>query len=182
MARSVGFPTMKIGFSVGVSTLKIGGNPHWSFVFRLVRSTRPLCNHYGLLHGCNPAPFIGRISATCVLIGQPEFVWPSPFGVASPALLGDLDETKGAHLSQRGADGVSIHPVFSEMVERHGQAAVIVSAVVGKFDFDPGKDAMASKAQHLKGRALQHGDGASGELAGNPVFAEIILAHLTSAF
>src|SRR4051812_10372779 len=36
MARSGGFHTMKIGFSVGVSTLKIGGNPHWSFVFPLV--------------------------------------------------------------------------------------------------------------------------------------------------
>jgi hypothetical protein len=122
------------------------------------------------------------IGATCVPVGEPELVRPSPFGVSGATLLGDLDEAEGTHLPQRGSDGVSIHPVFSEMVERDRQAAVIVSAVVGKLDFDPGEDAMASKAQHLKCRALQHVDGARGELAGNPVLAEITLAHLTSAF
>lgn len=64
------------------------------------------------------------------------------FSVARAAAFGHLDETERFEFSERGRDGVAIYPVRHEMLERAGQEAVAVPAMVAQFDFQSRKHTM----------------------------------------
>jgi hypothetical protein len=172
MRRSEGFATIEIAFSVGGSPSRIGGNPHWSFVFSLCdQCTGTLCSHASVLSCRNTFPFVGRLGVADWAVSEPKQIGAPPLGIASAALFCDLDKSEGTNFPHRRSDGVAIDAVFRKVVKGDGQLSVIVAPVVGQLDFNASKQTVGGETQDLIGRRLHHCDGARGKLPVDAVLA-----------
>src|SRR5262249_61638337 len=101
--------------------------------------------HFGLFHGLDLAPIVRRrFSAAIAPLHerQEELVGLPVLGVASAPALGHANETHRLGLSSRRTDKAERYTVFDKIQLRDGQAAVVVSPMVGKFDFNSRDNAM----------------------------------------
>jgi hypothetical protein len=160
---------MDFGFLVTVSALRIGKNRHWSFVFLGIRHSSHARDFVGRFLGSDALPLVGRFGIANLAVRQPEKVGAPPFGVSSPAVLGDFNEPESTHLSQARRDGVPVDSILDKMVEGDGQPSVVVPTVMGHLDFQAVKNPTSTKAQRLKGWRLHHLDSTCRKLADDPI-------------
>jgi hypothetical protein len=109
-----------------------------------------------------------RTGVLSVTNSQAELVWLPPVGVAAPAVLCHFDEPKRAKFADRWCDGVPVNAVADEIVERHRQLAVVLSAMMRNFYLDAGEHPMCRQGEHTVSGRFQHLDVARRELAGDP--------------
>lgn len=154
------FPHWWIRFLVGVSPTGVGIFPHWLSAFSNPCRSSPgrLREFGGVLDGFDSRPFVGRVLAQGVKVSQPKFVGRPKLAVSSSSAHGDSNKAERLAFADRRCDGVSINPVFFEVLKRDRKLAVVVAAVMSKLDFNPGQHAMAGLAQNTKGWGLQHSD------------------------
>src|SRR3974390_1934466 len=141
-ACSGGFCTMDLGFSVPVSAPRFGKNRHWISVFPSLSSYG-----FGLFLGLDLPPFVRGVGPSGVAEGDPEQRRPSKFGIACLAALGDFDEAERLGLADAGCNTVPVYAVRLEVVVRHRQFAVIVSALVRKLNFETREHAKRAHRQ-----------------------------------
>jgi hypothetical protein len=75
--------------------------------------------------------------------GQPKQVGLSVLRITAAAALGHADEPKSFGFPDAWRHGCVVHAVVDEILLRDWQPAVVVTAVFGKLDLDPGHDAMS---------------------------------------
>jgi hypothetical protein len=79
-------------------------------------------------------------------------------GIACASAFCDFDEAEGGELSDCRGDGVAVHPIFLELLERDREPAVVLAAVVTMLDLDPRHHEKRGPAEDTIGRRLQHFD------------------------
>jgi hypothetical protein len=88
------------------------------------------------LHRLDPPPLVGTVGqhAFASPESQSVLVGATVTGVARASTFCDLDQPEGSKFTERGGNGVAVHPVFLELFESDRQLAVVCVAVMRVFD------------------------------------------------
>ena len=164
---SDGIRHRKIRFSVLVFGTESSAFSGTGFLF-----PRGAGDGFRFLHRLYASPFVGRLSTADRSVGEPILARRSELAVAGLAVL-RVEESERLALADAWADGVPVDAVLDEVLVRDRELAVVLAAVLGKFDLDSGEDAVTAERQHAIRGALQHRDQPAGKLAAEAVAAMI---------
>ena len=131
------FPVWKAAFSVMVSPPTFGKNPHWDFVLegvsRAARAAAP-----SILNCLKSTPLIRPVAGVsfCWLVCQAKIVGPSPFRITRPTAFGNFQKAQRFCFPNGGGNRVTINTVALEILIRYRQPAVVITAMMPKFNFE----------------------------------------------
>jgi len=78
---------------------------------------------------------MGRARIFGVLVSDAEAIGRSPVGIASAAVLRNLNKAKRNQLPDRWCNGMPINAVALKIIKRHGQAPVVHPPVMAQLYF-----------------------------------------------
>ena len=155
-------------FSVPVSVTETWRFPALGFCFLLPHFAG---YRFGLFECLDALPFMGRLCATTVEVGEPKLVWRAKLSISSDALFGDLEKAQCNAFTDGRTDGVSMDAVLYEIIVGDRQLAVIVPTVMPEFYFDTRQNAVTGKTKYPICGQFQHANGAGRELLADLVAA-----------
>jgi hypothetical protein len=93
-------------------------------------------NRFSLLESLDLAPLIGRWLCAALTADRErkvKFVRLSVLAIPTASALSDAKEAESLPLAQCGGYGRAVDAIFDEIIERHGQFTVVISAVIAKL-------------------------------------------------